>query len=161
MSAALKTPHANAAAEALRAEVLKPYEGLKDTVGSVARAVIRLRSVEDVVEVLVAVNALSLAAEALATACTDMTAAADRALVETMTDTGCTGFATTGHNVSLRQNPPSVDITEPKAVPAEYMSAPKPSPDKAKIRAALQADPTKINWAVLRSGTISLQRRSL
>jgi hypothetical protein len=163
MSAVLQRqkPHASAAAETLRAAALKPYEeALKDVVGSVARAVIKLRSVDDLIEVYAAVNQLSLAAEALETAAEALHDTADAALVASMVETGCTAFATASHTVSLRDGAPSVLIAKDATVPAKYMSTPQPSPDKAKIRAAIK-NGTAINWATLQPGNPFLSRKAL
>jgi hypothetical protein len=73
---------------------------------------------------------------------------------------GCPSFRTESHTVSTRRNPATVDIPDENAVPERFLSTPKPKPDRAKIRAAVQADKT-INWATLREGGIGLSRRSL
>lgn len=150
---------ATEAANALRTASLASYPALRDRVGEAARAVIALREVDDIVLVLGAVNALSLAAEALAGAAEELHRAADRALVQAMEATGCHTIAHAGMTVGLRQNAPSVEITDEAAVPPEYQTTPAPRPDRAKIRCALKAG-TNLNWASLQPGSVSLTRRT-
>lgn len=152
---------ADAAAEALRAATLEGYVALRDRVAATARAVIRLREVDDLLQIMAAVNAFSLAAEALAEAAKAVHAQADDALVTAMDSTGGTQFRSDSHTVALRHNPPSVDITDPKAVPEQFLTTPKPQPDRGLIRDALRNGSVCINWAVLRPGTLGLQRRPI
>lgn len=57
--------------------------------------------------------------------------------------------------ISIKKNPPSVDIFEPAIVPAEYMKTPEPpppAPDKTAIKAAIQAG-RDVPGAMLAQGT--------
>jgi hypothetical protein len=152
---------ASDAATALRAAALASYDALRDRVADTAKAVIRLREVDDLVAVMQAVNAVSLAADALAEAAKGLHESADAALVKSMESTGGTQFRTDSHVVSLRQNPPRVEITDPKAVPEAFLTTPKPQPDRALIRDALRNGSVTINWATLAEGSLGLQRKAL
>lgn len=57
--------------------------------------------------------------------------------------------------LSIQKNPPSVEVSEPSLVPAEFMKTsepPPPSPDKAAIKAALK-DGRDVPGALLAQGT--------
>jgi hypothetical protein len=111
-------------------------------------------------DVLRETDKFSLALEALAELAKAMHADADAALCRAMERTGAPAFRTNSHTVSTRRNPAVVEIADESAVPDAYMSAPKPKPDRAKIRAAVQADKT-INWATLREGGVGLARKAI
>ncbi len=58
-------------------------------------------------------------------------------------------------SLSIKKNPPSVDIFEEKLIPAEFMKQPEPpppSPDKAAIKEALKAG-KEVPGAMLAAGT--------
>jgi hypothetical protein len=147
------------ASEALRAAALAEYARLKDSVGDTARAVTRLRETTDLVLLMAAVDAFSLATEALAAAARALHESADAALVAAMSDTGCTGFATEFHTTSLRNGIPSVEILDSAAVPAAFLVEREPIPDKRAIAKALKANGS-VNWARLNPGRPGLTRRS-
>jgi Siphovirus Gp157 len=148
------------AALALRTDVLANYDALKDRVADVSKAVIRLRAAEDLLAVMAAADAYSLACEALAEITKATHAAADAALAQTMSETGAPSLRTEFHTISLRKNPERVEITDPKAIPDSFMTVPKPQPDRSKIRAAIKNDPA-INWANLQPGSLTLQRKPI
>jgi hypothetical protein len=108
---------------------------------------------------MAATDELSLAAEALAEAAKALHESADAALVASMGETGCTGFASEFHTTSLRAGIPSVDIIDSSAVPAAFMVERPPIPDKRTIAKALK-NGTTINWAKLSPGKPGLTRRS-
>lgn len=54
---------------------------------------------------------------------------------------GITKVSCPEFTLSVRRNPPAVDIDDPEVVPAEFMATPEPPPprpDKTKIKAALK-----------------------
>lgn len=158
MSETVQKPGAAAASAALRSAALEQWAPLQARISEAAKAVIALRQAEDLILVMDAVNRLSLTAEALTAAAEELHKAADKALVAAMSDTGCTQIASGGLTVSLRQNPPSVEITGD--VPDELMSTPKAAPDRNKIRAFLKGCAQPVNWARLTNGSLGLQRRA-
>ena len=144
---------------ALLEATLAAYPALRDRVSETARAVIALREADDIVLRMARVNQLSLAAEALAAAATELHKAAEHALVACMDATGCQAFADAGLTVSLRRNPAAVEIADEAAVPEAYLTKPTPKPDRAKIRCALKGG-AELNWCSLREGTLGLSRRT-
>lgn len=157
----LVRPHEKAATTSLREAALLRYEPLRQAVANAAHAVHELRMKgDDIVVVMAKCNVLSLAAEALAVAAKDLHESADAALVRAMGETGAYSIFSAGFNVSLRNGPPSVDVTDRSAVPPEFWVQPEPRPDAAKIRAYLKAHPEGCNWARLIEGKPGLQRRS-
>ena len=150
---------AEEAGAALLEATLAEYPRLKDAVGITARAVIALREADDLVLRMGRVNHLSLAAEALAAAATELHKAAEHALVSCMDATGCQAFADAGLTVSLRRNPAAVEIADEAAVPETYLTKPTPKPDRKKIGCALRAG-AELNWAKLREGSLGLSRRT-
>ena len=147
------------ATEALRAAAMVDYQCLKDRVADTAKAVTELRKHTDIVLLMRAVDDLSLAAEALAKAAVALHESADAALIASMSDTGCTGFATAFHTTSLREGIPSVEIIDRSAVPEAFLSTPQPQPDKRAIAKALKLNGS-VNWARLNPGKPGLTRRS-
>lgn len=148
------------ATETLRAAAMAEYDPLRSAVGRAAKAVTKVREQTDIVLLMAAVADLTFAIESVAQTAERLQKSASAALATAMDTTGCTAFAMEHHTISLRQNAASVEILDPSAVPEEYMTKPAPQPDKAKIRAALKANGTAINWAVLRPGGIGLQRKA-
>lgn len=154
----LVRPHEKQATASLREAALLRYEPLRQAVAQAAQAVTRLRQQgDDVVVVMANTNVLSLAAEALAAAAEDLHKSADAALVQAMSETGCTSIFSANLNVSLVNGAAAVDITDRKAVPAELWTTPEPRPDLTKVRAHLKAFPAT-NWARLIPGKPHLRR---
>ena len=63
-------------------------------------------------------------------------------LLTNMQSTGISKIESTLFKISLQNNPPSVDIYEPRLIPVEYMRQPEtppPAPDKTALKAALKA----------------------
>lgn len=147
------------ATDTLRTAAMVDYPMLKDRVAETAKAVTKLREQTDLVLLMAAVDGLSLAAEALATAAKAFHESADAALVASMSSTGCTGFATEFHTTSLREGSTSVEILDSSAVPAAFMTNPQPIPDKRAIAKALKSNGA-VNWARLSPGRPGLTRRA-
>lgn len=147
-------------ADTLRAAAMAEYDALKARVADTAKAVLRLREQTDIVLLMGAVDELSLAADALATAAKAFHEAADAALVSAMTESGCHGFANQFHTTSLRDGVPSVEITDTAAVPAIYMVERPAIPDKRLIAKMLRSNGASANWARLVNGKPGLTRRS-
>lgn len=147
-------------ADTLRAAAMAEYDALKARVADTAKAVLRMREVTDIVQLFAAVDELSLAAEALATAAKVFHEHADAALVSAMSESGCYGFASQFHTTSLRDGVPSVEIIDAAAVPSTFMTTPKPQPDKRMIAKALKSNGTTANWARLIPGRPGLSRRA-
>lgn len=62
-------------------------------------------------------------------------------LVDNMLRTGITKIESPYFKIALRNNPPSVVVDDPTAIPAKYMrqaEAPPPAPDKKEIKAAIE-----------------------
>jgi len=72
-------------------------------------------------------------------------------LMQAMRAAGKTKLRTDLHSFGIRRTPPAVEITDGAALPAEYMAAPEPRPDKARIREALKAG-AEVPGARLASG---------
>ena len=146
------------ATKALRCAAMAEYQPLKDRVADTAKAVTKLREMTDIVLLMGAVDEVSLAAEALAKAAAAFHEAADAALVASMKDTGCYGFASEFHTTSLREGSTSVEILDSTAVPAVFMVHREPIPDKRAIAKALKGNGA-VNWARLTTGKPGLTRR--
>lgn len=151
--------YAAEATETLRAAAMVDYAALKDRVADTAKAVTKLREVTDLVLLFAAVDDLSLCAEALAASAKALHESADAALTQTMSETGCTGFASQFHTTSLREGTPSVEILDAAAVPSTFMTQREPIPDKRAIARALKSNGA-VNWARLNPGKPCLSRRS-
>ena len=151
--------HADAATAALRGAIAAPHAQLREAVAATASAVTQIRAQTDIVLLMSAVDSLSLCAEALAKAAAALHEQADAALTTAMSETGCTGFATASHTVSLVNGVPRVNIIDSAAVPSEMMTVQQPAPDKRKIAALLKSNPA-VNWARLLPGRPHLQRRT-
>lgn len=149
--------HADAASAALRQALAASHSPLRDAVASYRTAAAGLTPDADLVVMMKAANAVSLAAEALAAAATEMHKAVDAALVASMSETGGTQFRTDAHLVSLCNGAPSVEITG--EVPETFLTTPSPRPDRNAIRAALKAG-RECNWAHLLPGNPYIQRRA-
>lgn len=147
------------ASEELRAAAMQHYAALRDRVGHMAAAVAEVRKQTDIVLLLTAIDDYSMAAKDLAEAAKVLHESADEAMVATMTDTGCTAFATAYHTTSLREGVPSVDITDRAAVPAAFLTKSVPIPDKRLIAQVLKTNGAT-NWARLIPGKPGLMRRS-
>ena len=68
-----------------------------------------------------------------------------RYLLGAMQTTGITKIECPHFRISVRDNPPAVDVFDAAQVPAEFMvtpPAPPPAPDKAAIKAAIKAGAT-------------------
>lgn len=62
-------------------------------------------------------------------------------LLTNMVRTGITKIESPYFKIALRNNPPSVVVDDPTAIPAKYMrqaEAPPPAPDKKEIKAAIE-----------------------
>lgn len=152
----------NGAAEAteqIKEAALAHYDALWKNVAAAAKAIAALRAADDLHDALRYADCVSLACEAVAGAAKVMHEATDDALVSVMEGTGASSLRTETHTVSTRRLPAAVDIPDESAVPEEYLACPKPKPDRAKIRAALLSG-AAINWATLREGGVTLQRRN-
>lgn len=151
---------ASDAADELRSAVLVRYDALRHAVSQVSSAVLALRGAGDLMEVLREADRLSLACEALGDLATDMHKSADQTLCRIMEESGAPAFRSAHHTVSTRRTPATVDIADESAVPEEFLSVPRPRPDRARIREYLQANPDGVNWASLGDERKSvLQRR--
>jgi len=85
--------------------------------------------------------------EAAAKACGDRLRAA---LAEVMADTGATSLDLPHHRLSLVDGKTAATVTDPAALPAEYMVQPPPRPDLHAIAKALKHGP--VPGAALRNG---------
>jgi hypothetical protein len=104
----------------------------------------------DVLDGLRAAAALLMAAEeieAAAKACGERLRAA---LAEVMSDTGATSLDLPHHRLSLVDGKTAATVTDPAALPAEYMVQPPPRPDLHAIAKALKHGP--VPGAALRNG---------
>lgn len=136
------------------------YPYVSQAVAGVTNAISSLRVAQDLLDVIRAVDQLSLAMEALEQTAGIAHKAADAALLKALVEAGAPTMRVNGHLLGTRTNAPSIDIEDPAAVPAAYLIARDPIPDRPKIRALLNASASSVNWARFGVPTVSLTRRA-
>lgn len=131
--------HANAARDGLRRVMDAVYAPVHAAGGFYVRAYKDATNADDLVDALQQTVLLAVAAEHLK----EMAAEAEKSirsiLAETMNDTGCTQIDAGPIKAHLSRKPAFVSVDQENMLPPEYMHQPPPSPDKKKIRAAIEA----------------------
>lgn len=125
-------------------------DAIRKAVDALGGAIKRNAAAADIVACIGTLGDVVLAAEAMEAA-TAEAAKKLRAHMATLMELGATRVETGSGTWSLADLPALVEITDPKAVPDEWMKHPEPQPDKTRIAAHLKAG-AKINWATLRTG---------
>ena len=144
-----KRDHAAEALDTLRSAVLAEAPALKAEVESYARALRDLHAASDLMPGMQAAVSAALAAEAVGKAASAVREATRAALVRCFDETGCPGVMTQGHTATVVAGRRAVVVTDPDALPAEFLTV--PAPDKAAIAKALAAGRT-VSGAVLANG---------
>lgn len=121
------------AADALRSAVETPLASIGMAVDAARNAQAQLRHADDLLPTMQGVVAVVLAMEALSEAADAAKTAARLALASAMSSTGCASVQTEHHTVSLRDAPRTARVVDLAQIPAEYMQQPPPKPDMAAI----------------------------
>lgn len=163
MSASRPSTYADQAADSLQDAVEPALSGISAAVRQAIAAQGSMRDALDVVAAMQAAVAVILACEAMHQAAKSAEATARAALAHAMQSTGATTIETAGHAVSLRDAPQLAVVTNPLALPPEFMRARLPEVDRPALRQALVEGRT-VPGAELGNGgasTVSIRSISL
>jgi hypothetical protein len=130
---------ANAARDGLRKVMTAVYAPVYAAGGSFASAYLAAKEADDLVEALQQTVLLAVAAEHLREMAADAEKSVRAILAETMDSTGAAKIQTDTLTAYLSRKPTWVSVDQESMLPPEYMHQPPPTPDKKKIKAAIEA----------------------
>lgn len=133
------TAGADQARDAMRKVIDAVYGPAHTAGGAYVKAYLSATAATDLVEAMQHTVLLVTAAEHLKDMATEAEKSIRSILAETMNDTGCTQIDAGSIKAHLSRKPTFVSIDQEEMLPAEFMHQPPPSPDKKKIKSAIEA----------------------
>lgn len=139
MSETTPTPAATKARDDLQAAARTSYTNIAAAGARLAQLIRQAAATPDIVEHYAWTAHVILALEAVETAAAQADKDLRTAMLASLLDTGCPTVADDELTAYLAKEPAFVDVANPAGIPRDLWTNPQPAPDKAKIKAALDA----------------------
>lgn len=131
------SPGAASARDALHQQLVSHYRATADAGSTLARVVMRAHTQPDLVVHYADTAAAIIALEDVVVVAAQAVKDLRSALALSMQDTGCPQVAAEDFTVYLAREPSFLEVIDPAGIPPDLWTKPKPEPDRAAIKRAL------------------------